>query len=257
MAGERRSDERGSMLSEVEALREFWELRLDPLYRGRGMPRGDGRQVLVLPGLFGNDLYLTPIRTWLRRIGYTPRVSTLLINAGCPQRLMEQVERKFAERDTGEGPVAIIGHSRGGMLGKAIAKRLGARCSHFITLGSPVGAMLRAGREGLAAMADPDHKGTAPQAIASSGVVDAGRRAMRLFDPDCDVPACGCSYVEDLLAPLDPATKTWAIYTRDDQVVSPEGCPIDGATNIEVRGTHSGLVFSKKVYPHLAEALSA
>ena len=38
MAGERRSDRRGSMLSEVEALREFWELRLDPMYRGRGIP---------------------------------------------------------------------------------------------------------------------------------------------------------------------------------------------------------------------------
>ena len=251
MAGEQRT-----MMSEVQALREFWELRLDPMYRGRDMPRGDGRQVLVLPALFANDFYLEPIRAWLRRIGYTPRVSMLLINAGCPQRLMEQVERTFAERDTGEGSVAIIGHSRGGMLGKAIATRLGARCSHFIALGSPVGAVVGAGRAGLAAMADPGRgAATASQTVASPEVVEAGRRALRLFDPDCDMPACGCSYIEDLLAPLDPATKAWSIYTRDDQVVSPDSCLIDGATNIEVRGTHSGLVFSKLVYPHIAEAL--
>ena len=77
-----------SMLDEAAALREYWALRLDPVYRGRGVPRGDGKPVLVLPGLFGNDFYLTPIRAWLGRIGYTPRVSTLAINAGCPERLL-------------------------------------------------------------------------------------------------------------------------------------------------------------------------
>lgn len=85
---------------------------------------------------------------------------------------------------------------------------------------------------------------TAPQAVASPDVVEAGRRALRLFDPDCDLPACGCSDIEDLLAPLDPAAKAWSIYTSDDQVVSPGGCPSDGAGNVEVRGTHSGLVAS-------------
>ena len=91
----------------------------------------------MLPGMFGNDFYLQPLRSWLRRIGYRPTVSTIAINAGCSRRLIERVEVGLARQlASTERPVAIIGHSRGGMLGKAIASRLGERCTHFIALGS-------------------------------------------------------------------------------------------------------------------------
>jgi hypothetical protein len=33
-------------------------------------------------------------------------------------------------------------------------------------------------------------------------------------------------------------------------------CPIPGARNIEVRGTHIGLVYNSVVYRHVAEALA-
>jgi hypothetical protein len=38
----------------------------DPVFWGWGVPRGDGHAVIVLPGLGGSDLYLTPLRGWLR-----------------------------------------------------------------------------------------------------------------------------------------------------------------------------------------------
>lgn len=247
---------RGNMSGEVGALREYWALRADPVYRGTGMPRGDGKAVLVLPGLFANDFYLQPLRTWLGRIGYKPTVSTIAINAGCSRRLIERVEAGLERQlKSTEGPVAIIGHSRGGMLGKAIASRLGDRCAHFIALGSPVGWILRTGKEGMIALArnnsDDDDQ------VAAPSVVDAGRRAMKFFDPDCDSPFCDCAYVQDLLAPLPAGTKRFAIYSTEDQVVTPEACVMDGATNIKVTGTHSGLVFNKAVYPHIAEALAS
>ena len=236
------------MASELGAVREFWELRADPVYQGRGVPHGSGRQVLVVPGLFGTDFYLNPMRTWLRRIGYTPRMSTLPINAGCPQRLIDRIENSLASISSSE-PLAVIGHSRGGMLGKVIAARLGARCSHFIALGSPVGALWRMGPE---AMSDA----SAMQTIASTQVAEAGRRAMQFIDPDCTFPDCECAYLGALSAPLHDDTKVSSIYSTDDAVVSPKACPIDGAVNIEVRGTHSGLVFNKQVFPHIAAALS-
>ncbi len=191
---------RGNLAGEVNALREYWALRADPVYRGHGVPRGDGKAVLVLPGMFGNDIYLQPLRSWLGRIGYKPTVSTININAGCSRRLIERVEAGLARKlENTESPVAIIGHSRGGMLGKAITSRLGDRCAHFIALGSPVGQILRSGKEGMIALAHDNSDADAQ--LAAPSVVQAGRRAMKFFDPDCDSPFCDCAYMRDLLAP--------------------------------------------------------
>ena len=180
------ADDHHLHLGEAAAMREYWSLTRDPVFRGRDVPQGDGSQVLVLPGLFGNDLYLTTLRHWLKRIGYEPLGSHLTINAGCPNRLMERVEQSIGRTD---GPLAIVAHSRGGMLGKSLAHRLGGRCTCLIALGSPVGAVMRAGREGLEAMARSRNAGNShDEAVASERVVDAGRRALKFFDPDCETP---------------------------------------------------------------------
>jgi pimeloyl-ACP methyl ester carboxylesterase len=126
-----------ALARETFAWTEFVQLLADPVYYGAGVPRGDGRLVLVLPGLFGNDWYLQPMRSWLNRIGYRAAPSTLPVNAGCPERLTRAVEASLERRvrRTG-GPVAIIGHSRGGILARTIAARIGEDASHLILLGS-------------------------------------------------------------------------------------------------------------------------
>ena len=47
----------------------------------------------------------------------------------------------------------------------------------------------------------------APSTVATSSVAAAGARALKLMDPDCTVPACGCPYTDDLRRPLNPATR--------------------------------------------------
>jgi hypothetical protein len=103
-----------SLAREARAWSEFVQLIADPVYYGAGLPRGDGRLVLVLPGLFGNDWYLRPLRVWLNRIGYRSVPSTLVVNAGCPERLTREVEAHLQRRmQPAPGPVVLIGHSRG------------------------------------------------------------------------------------------------------------------------------------------------
>ncbi len=240
---------------EVRALAEYWRLIRDPLYQCHGLPRGDGRRVLLLPGLFANDIYLQPMRSWLRRLGYRPISSRLAINAGCPDRLTARIRDGLAAELSGDpGEVGLIGHSRGGMLGKALVTALGDRCTRFIALGSPLGAILRGGRQVIAGLASGDDP--SPGALARRGVVSAGRAALRLIDPDCRMPQCDCAYIDALLAPWPDATRLTAIYSRDDPVVTPGACPIDGANNIEVSGSHAGLVVNREVYRHVAEALA-
>jgi triacylglycerol lipase len=236
-----------NLANEAFAWAEFVQLLADPVYYGAGVPRGDGRLVLVLPGLFGNDWYLQPLRLWLHRIGYHPVPSTLRVNAGCPERLTRQVEQALERRrQTTRRPVAIIGHSRGGILARAIASRLQEDASHLILLGAPVGAIARWG-------------GT-PETMRPTGnpaVVAAGTRARRLLDPECEAPFCGCPFTQDIQAPLSYSTKVVSIYSREDPIVPAWTCDMPGARNIEVSGTHVGLASNARVYRELAEALSS
>ncbi len=236
-------DPLATVRSEARALGELAALHRDPVFYGRGIPRGDGRTVLVIPGLFGNDLYLRPLRSWLSRIGYAPVRSGVSINAGCPERLRTEVERSLSPQLARRtGPIAIVGHSRGGMLGWAIASRLQERVSHLALLGSPAPAVV--------AMMQQDIT-RAPSTVARSSVAAAGARAVKLLDPDCKVPACGCPYTDDLRRPLSPATRVMAIYTRDDPIVRPAACRVPAGENVEIGGTHGGLVYNRAALPRL------
>lgn len=241
-----------SLSHEAQALQEYWALRGSPEFRGAGLPRGNGRRVLILPGLFGNDFYLRPMRDWLRRMNYRPQLSMISVNVGCPNVLRRRVERTFMPLLEEGEQMAVIGHSRGGMLGKAIASRLGVRCSHFVALGSPVGTIMRNGKEGLRAMLSRSEEGAAARPVAA-----LGRFASRLASPRCDLPECHCEYVQALLEPLHPVTRAFTIRAAQDPVVDPDACVIDGAEDVLVSGTHSGLMFNGEVYRHLARMLAA
>jgi len=242
-------DQRAVMRQEARSLGELAALHRDPVFYGRGVPRGDGRVVVVIPGLFGNDGYLQPLRGWLGRIGYSPARSTLSINAGCPDRLRTQVERSLARQlERRPGPISLIGHSRGGMLAWAIASRLQQQVSHLVLLGSPAPAVVAMMAQGGTMTAST---------VARSSVAAAGASALRLLDPDCSVPNCGCPYTDDLRRPLSPATRALSIYSRDDPIVPPGACTITGGANVEVGGSHSGLAHNRAAYSHLARFLAA
>ncbi len=245
-----------TMLSEARAFGEWMQLQVDPAFHGHNLPRGDGKPVIVLPGLFANDLYLQPLQGWLRRMGYKPTGSSLLINAGCPQRLVSKLTQKVnSQLQDHPGPIAIVGHSRGGMLGKVLTQRLRQTTSHFVALGSPLGALHQWLTANTASTTDNTRTTGGAANIANSATVNAAQAAIRMFDPDCDSPNCGCDYFTELQQDFPAATLVTSIYSSEDPVVEPSACPIPGAHNIEVTGSHAGLVANAVVYRHLAAAL--
>ena len=226
---------------------ELAALLRHPVYAGKDLPRGDGRAVVVLPGLFANDFYLEPMHRWLKRIGYRPLRSTLLLNAGCPQRLREQIEDHLHLRTAGDvRPIALIGHSRGGILAWAVAAALQERVSHLVLLGSPAPAVARA----IAASS------LSGAGMANEAVQRAGARARQILDPDCDVPACGCPFPRDMQRLLHASTRVVSIFSRDDPVVPPAASRVSGGRNFEVRGTHGGLAYNIGAYKVIATSLS-
>ncbi len=245
-------------LREARAFEEYLRLQRDPVLRGEGVPPGDGRRVLVLPGLFSNDVYLATVRVWLARIGYTPIASQVALNVGCPRRLWERaaqvVERELAATKPGEPPLAIVGHSRGGLLAKALSHRFSEATDRLVVVGSPLGGMLAAGRDGLQAFTD------AMQANDNSstglGVFRAGRAVSRMLDPDCTAPLCDCDYMEALLAPLPAHLSATSIFSPTDAVVPAMASALPGARNLQVEGSHAGLMHNGDVFRHLADALA-
>jgi triacylglycerol lipase len=236
------------MLQEAQSLAELGHLLVDPVFRGVDIPRGDGRPVVVIPGLFGGDAYLEPLRSWLRRIGYLPVRSTLAFNAGCPRRLREQVQAEIMRHlEVMRAPVALIGHSRGGVIAWSIAAQMRERVSHLVVLGSPIGAYRRAVESGT---------DLSPHTPLGRVLGQASGWARRLLDPECNVPACGCAFVRDLMRPLSPATALIAMVSRDDHVVPLESSRIAEGTTVEVGGSHAGLVYNRQVYRELGRFLT-
>ncbi len=232
---------------EALAFGEIAALLRDPIYRGNGVPRGDGRLVVIIPGLFGSDLYLWPLRRWISRIGFRPSTSGLWVNAGCADRLTSEIE-KWIERQQPQHDrsVVLIGHSRGGVLARALAARMGSRVSNLIALGSPIGI--------AAAFASGSGPRFAHQTM--NRVAQASNAARGFLDPQCRFPDCECAFVNNLRDPLAPEATVLSIYSREDPIVPPEASIVAGARNVEVSGSHSGLVYNPAVYRELARALA-
>jgi pimeloyl-ACP methyl ester carboxylesterase len=133
------------------------------------------------------------------------------------------------------------------MLAWAIASRLQEQVSHLVLLGSPAPAVVR-----MMAQGDP----LSPSTVARSSVAAAGAGALRLLDPDCTVPNCGCPYTDDLRRPLSPATQMLSIHSRDDPIVPPSACRITSGDNVEIGGSHGGLAHNRAAYVVLARFLA-
>jgi hypothetical protein len=235
------------MIREMLSLVDMGALLADPAFYGIGVPRGDGKLVVVLPGLLGGDLYLQPMRQWLGWVGYSPVRSTLNFNAGCLQRLREQVLKEIMRRlNAAPRPIAIIGHSRGGLMGWALASQLGEKVSHLVLLGAPVAAMRTSVKSG-----DP---------LAPAGPV--GRALMRIsdelrdmLDPHCDYPKCKCAMVNDVMSPLSPLTSVLSIHGGEDLVVGEMAQTIDDGETVQVNASHVGLAYNPQVYHALGRFL--
>ncbi len=237
------------MIREFSAPADLARLFADPVFRGRDVPRGDGRLVVVLPGLFGNDLYLEPLRYWLRHIGYSPVSSSLWVNAGCLLRLEEQVLAHVVRRMNGKtDPIALIGHSRGGVLARAIAGHLRGQVSHIVTLGSPVGAFRQSVETGQTYNSSMGEVRTT--------IARASRFALRVLDPDCRFPSCGCEFVQNVAHPLHASTSLLAIYSPDDEVAPPNTIEASEGERREVGGAHGSLVYNAAVYRLLGDFLA-
>lgn len=233
----------GRPLAETRWCLELGRLLADPVWRGRGVPRGDGRPVVLMPGFLAGDQTLRVMAAWLERLGYRPRFAGFVTNTDCSDRALDRVERAVSELwGTYGRRVALIGHSRGGHFARALAARRPDRISHAISMGADLQGMFGASTPTLFAV------NIARRAVHASG------RARR---DTCLSAHCGCRFSHDYarVFPFDRVRLT-SIYSKGDGVVRWQCQVIPRADCVEVTGSHVGLIFNRLVYRAVAGALA-
>ena len=193
-------------------------------------PRGEGQDVVVLPGFACSHRATFLLRSYLRSLGYKVHDWGLGRNLGARtigadgERLAERIDK--ISQDAG-APVSLVGHSLGGVMSRLYAEAEPARVRQVICLGSPFVGDPRAVNRLVLKL--HDRLSRVPAAPAS------GRRPARLQVPFT------------------------AIYSRTDGIVSmSDTTDVAGprAENIEVFSSHCGLVAHPAVFYAVADRLA-
>jgi triacylglycerol lipase len=232
----------GRPLAESRWPLELFRLLLDPVAAGRGVPRGDGRPVVLMPGFMAGDQTLLVLAAWLRRIGHRPYGCGFVANVDCSDRALERVDGRVEQLHRRYGRrVALVGHSRGGHYARALAHRRPERVSHAVSLGADLQSML----------------GISAPTLAAVGAARRGVKILRRsHSPRCLTAGCACAFARDFHAPLPDRVRFTSVYSTGDGIVRWPGSVIAGADCVEVGGSHVGLIFNPRTYRAIAEALA-
>jgi len=210
---------------------EWVALRRDPIFAGVGVPDGEGRPVLLVPGFLAGDPSLDIMRGWLRRNGFRPLRSGISLNVEASSVLVERLARRLRQRLEAGTRAVVVGQSRGGTLGYGLAQRYPELVERVITLGSPIG--------------DPmDIHPTTMAAVHVVRLLNTLRRGPRNIDLGFD---------RDLRRrPKVPVT---SLYSRTDGIVYWKACLRPDVEAIEVGGSHIGMSVNPRAYREIARVL--
>lgn len=221
------------LLWAAELPRAVWTLAELAASKTGAVPRGDGRPLLLLPGLINADRSMLIMARYLRRLGYRVETWGLGRNFGTRtvglegERLLARVEDYAARAGA---PVTLIGVSLGGIMARLAGHRLGAGVvREVITIASPYAAGPRA--------------------------TNVWRTYQLVSGERIDDPVLLARQAE-IAAPLPmPAT---AIWSPSDGLVNGRACYAEGEPGlrvIEIKGSHIGVHFRAKVLRAVAGVL--
>ncbi len=195
----------------------------------RGLPRGDGHPVIIIPGFGADDLASIPLRHVLTRLGYSAYGWGQGRNLGMRPRtkvaLAQMLKRLSAQHDA---RITLVGWSLGGIFAREMARHQPELVRRVFTLGSPF-----------------------------TGSPDANNMQMlfRLANRGKPVRNDREGFERRRRAPPVPCV---AIHSKTDGMVAWR-CSVEepspSTENIEVRGSHFGLLFNYEVLRALAERL--
>lgn len=106
----------------------------------RQLPRGDGRPVVLLPGLFNSDRSNVVLRRYLEGLGYRAegwglgRNFGVRVTGGDAERLVERIDSVVEEAGQ---PATLVGVSLGGIMARLVAHRHPRLVRAVVTISAP------------------------------------------------------------------------------------------------------------------------
>jgi pimeloyl-ACP methyl ester carboxylesterase len=205
-------------------------------------PQGGGRPVMLIPGFMAGDSSLTRMALWLRGGGYELARSGISWNSACLEQTVVDVESRLAEAVGRNGQRALlVGQSRGGAVGRALAVLRPDLIETLVTLGSPLLDQLAVSWRVWPSIAAVGLLGTA-------GVPG-------MFSLSCLRGECCARALEAVSAPLPDEVRFLSFYSRSDEIVDWRACLDPAAELIEVDTSHVGMGMARGVWSTLAEVL--
>ena len=177
-------------------------LRRSPVFGGLGVPPGERRPVLLIPGFMAGDLSLGTMSSWLRRAGYCTHRTGIRANFDCSEEACPRLEARLEHMAERHGErVIVIGQSRGGVFARALAARRPELVEGIVTLGSPTVSQLA----------------VHPLVLAQVGLVErAGHRARAGHVPlSCLRGECCEDFRDAIEGPFPEDVGYVAIYSQE------------------------------------------
>jgi triacylglycerol lipase len=200
--------------------------------------------VVLVPGFISGDISLAFLARQLRRRGHRTFGSEIGANLGCTDamvdRLIGRVERIV---ETESRRVALVGHSRGGMIVKLAAQRRPDLVAGIVVLSAPVTGSLSVAahvRKQLELLFRLNRRGITT-----------------VISEDCVTGKCASRIVGELEAPFPADVAYTSIYSRTDAIIDWHTCLDPAAELIEVRSSHTGMGTDPTVAVVVAHQLAA
>src|SRR5215212_7682315 len=182
-------------------------LMRSPVWNGIGLPPGDDRPVMLIPGYLAGDGSMALMTRWLRALGYRTRRAGMRVNVDCSAALVKCIEERLESLADATGRrVSIVGQSRGGIIARALAVRRPDLVGGIVTLGSPVKGMLH----------------IHPLVLGSVGVMASlgALRVPHVFTWSCLRGECCRMFRDALMQPFPEDVRYIGVYSKRDGVVN-------------------------------------